>query len=581
METAPNSSEKSEPTAENVSDGKPAVREVTVVKQFEELPIDPVVLNGIKALGFEKPTEIQQRVIIPLVQGRDVIGLAPTGTGKTLAYGIPLAHRLIAEPPPMMRRVRRRKGGDPGAKYVDPKRRLRGLVVVPTRELAQQVAEELRRLTRGSLVKVTAVWGKAALKPQRDRLEAGMDIVVGTPGRLRELMDIDVLSLAFIRHLVVDEGDRMLDMGFRPQLRTILERMPEHRQMAFFSATMPPAMEDLARTFLRKPARIEAGRHTRAAKHLGNRLFEIEDVLKVALLLRLVVTDERRGVLIFCRTRRRAGWVHSALRRHAMSVGLVHGDRSQKQRNRALDLFSEGASGVLVATDVAARGLHIDAVRTVINYDLPLSAEEWVHRVGRAGHGGGFGESFTFVSPPERGRWRTISKIVGERISADNLPDLGEFVRPQDAVKLEKFRSAQRATRMEPFRGKDRDLLHGQPRDRDQGNDRDRNGPKSRSAAGSSSKPSKSSKTSKAAKAEDKVEFDEFGVEIPRKSTGRSTGLRRDKKTVPREGGKTAATQTRARGGDRITHGGRRKGATKPVDPKQKPGGGVRRPSGS
>ncbi|MEC8320290.1 MAG: DEAD/DEAH box helicase, partial [Planctomycetota bacterium] len=447
MQDADRSSEK--------SDSSTTVRAGAVaVERFEDLPIESVVHRGIEALGFERPTPIQQRAIVPLVEGRDFIGLAPTGTGKTLAYGIPLAHRLIAEPPPMMRRPRRHKGGDPGGKYVDPKRRLRGLVVVPTRELAQQVAEELRRLTRGSLVKATAVWGKAALKPQRDRIEAGVDILVGTPGRLRELMDIDVLSLAFIRHLVVDEGDRMLDLGFRPQLRTILERMPENRQMAFFSATMPPAMEDLARTFLREPVRVEAGRHTRAAEHLGNRLFEIEDVLKVALLLQLVVAEKRRGVLIFCRTRRRAGWVHAALRHHGMSVGLVHGDRSQKQRNRALDLFADGASGVLVATDVAARGLHIDAVRTVVNYDLPLSAEEWVHRVGRAGHGGGFGESFTFVSPPEKARWKIISKIVGERIKAESLPDIEAFVRPQDAAKLEKYRSGRKATRLEPFREK-------------------------------------------------------------------------------------------------------------------------------
>ena len=539
-----------------------------MIERFENLPVEPVVLRGIESLGFERPTPIQQQAIVPLVEGRDVIGLAPTGTGKTLAYGIPLAHRLIAEPPPMMRRARRHKGGDPGGRYVDARRRLRGLVVVPTRELAQQVAEELRRLTRGSLVKVTAVWGKAALKPQRERIEAGVDLVVGTPGRLRELMDIDVLSLAFIRYLVIDEGDRMLDMGFRPQLRTILERMPETRQMAFFSATMPPAMEDLARTFLHEPMRVEVGRHTRAADHLGNHLFEIEDVLKVALVLRLVVSEKRRGVLIFCRTRRRAGWVHAALRHHGISVGLVHGDRSQRQRNRALDLFSEGVSSVLVATDVAARGLHIDAVKTVVNYDLPLSAEEWVHRIGRAGHGGGFGESFTFVSPPERNRWRTISRIVGERMLPEPLPDIEEFVRPQDAAKLEKFRKGERATRLEPFRqrgGADsrkpvKDAKGGKP------GGSGRRGPSHGDGRSGSEPP-------------EAVEIDEFGFEVPAK-VDPSEKPRRSKRGGKKggDGGKNAATRGWARGGDRITHGGRRKGAAKPVDPKQKPGGGVRKP---
>ena len=560
MTSEPKPSEKPAPKARNA----PRV----VIERFEDLPVEPVVLRGIESLGFESPTPIQQQAIAPLAEGRDVIGLAPTGTGKTLAYGIPLAHRLIADPPPMMRRPRRHKGGDPGGKYVDTKRRLRGLVVVPTRELAQQVAEELRRLTKGSLVKVTAVWGKAALKPQRDRIEAGVDLVVGTPGRLRELMDIDVLSLAFIRHLVIDEGDRMLDMGFRPQLRTILERMPETRQMAFFSATMPPAMEDLARTFLREPVRVEAGQHTRAAEHLGNRRFEIEDVLKVALLLHLVVKEKRRGVLIFCRTRRRAGWVHAAIRHHGMSVGLVHGDRSQRQRNRALDLFSEGISSVLVATDVAARGLHIDAVRTVINYDLPLSAEEWVHRIGRAGHGGGFGESFTFVSPPERDRWKTISRIVGERIFPEPVPDIEEFVRPQDAAKLEKFRSSQRTTRLEPFRHR---------------GGAESSKPEKAEKPAKTEKPGKRGKRGSAVKAEkttstppEAIMIDEFGFEVPvevdptEKSRGKDRGKDRGGKKgkAGRQGGKTAATRGWARGGDRITHGGRRKGATKPVDPK-------------
>ena len=559
------------------------------VERFEDLTVDPVVLRGIEHFGYATPTPIQKMAIPAMVAGRDLIGLAPTGTGKTLAYGIPLAHRLIAEPPPLKRRPRKGKGGDKGGTYVDPKRRLRGLVVVPTRELASQVAEEIRRLTKGSLVKVGAVWGKAAIKPQREKIEAGLDILVGTPGRLRELMDIDVLSLAFIRYLVIDEGDRMLDMGFLPQIRTILQRMPEHRQMAFFSATMPPVMEDLARTFLNQPARVEAGRHTRAAEHLGNRLFEIEDVLKVALLLQLVVAEQRRGVLVFCRTRRRAGWVHAALRHHGISVGLVHGDRSQNQRTRALEQFAEGASAVLVATDVAARGLHIDRVRTVINYDLPLSAEEWVHRIGRAGHGGGFGESFTFVSPPERSRWKQMSKIFDERIKADPLPDFDDYVRPQDREKLEKFRSGRKTARLEPFR-------EGGDRDRDARGTRSGKPGKSGGPGGRgdrrSDRPDRSATGGKPLA----VELDEWGIELSPDEIesfdpvsgggGGAKGGSRDKsdqkpagKSSSAAGKSGAKKKFKPRGGDRITHGGRRSGARKPVDPKQKPGGGVRRPS--
>ena len=232
-------------------------------REFEAMPLEDMVKRGLAAMEYTTATPIQDQVIEPMIEGRDMIGLAPTGTGKTLAYGIPLSQRMLLEPPPIRRRAP--KGGkagkgEAGSKYVDPRRRLRTLVVVPTRELASQVANEVRTLTRGSLLKVTAVWGKAAIKPQREKLEAGIDFLVGTPGRLRELMDLDILSLAFIKHLVIDEGDRMLDMGFLPQIKTILQRMPEERQMAFFSATMPPAVEDLARTFLRSQVCLGAPR---------------------------------------------------------------------------------------------------------------------------------------------------------------------------------------------------------------------------------------------------------------------------------------------------------------------------------
>ena len=542
-------SEKPETTAGNPT--PKVVRSNRVMETFDEMPVAPVVRLGIERLGFEAPTPIQQRIIGPMIADRDVIGLAPTGTGKTLAYGIPLAHQLIENPPPLARREKKRKGGDAGSKYVDPRRRLRGLVVVPTRELAQQVAEELRSLTKGSLVKVTAVWGKAALKPQRERIEAGVDIVVGTPGRLRELMDLDVLSLAFIRHLVIDEGDRMLDMGFLPQIKTILERMPEDRQMAFFSATMPPAMESLARTFLREPQRVEIGRHTRVAENVGNKLYEIDDVLKVALLLHLVVEEKRRGVIIFCRTRRRAGWVDAAFRNHGISVGLIHGDKSQNQRMRALEQFTEGSNAVLVATDVASRGLHIPAVRTVVNYDLPLAAEEWVHRVGRAGHGGGFAESFTFISPPDHVRWRKIAKIVGQRLEPDGVPNIEKYIRPQDLTRLERLRSGERASRFDAFREDRGGRRGGDPSHGDR-------------------------KLIRKLAEEEAGEADTRTDRKPGKRGGKGGGPKQ--KSEGAGGGKQAARRKKARSGDRIGHGGRRKGASKPVSRDDKPGGGVKRP---
>ena len=419
---------------------------------FASLDLEDQVARGLASMGYTDATPIQAAAIGPFLEGRDVIGLAPTGTGKTLAYGIPIAQRLLLEPPPIQRRQRGGSKKETGGRYVDPQRRLRALIVVPTRELASQVATEIRTLTKGSLLKVGAVWGKAALKPQREKIEAGLDVVVGTPGRLRELMDLDVLSLAFVRHLVIDEGDRMLDLGFLPQIKTILDRMPDDRQMTFFSATMPPAIEDLARTFLHESKRIEIGTHTRAAEHLGKRLYEIDDVLKVPFVLEAVVGGKRRGVIVFTRTRRRAGWVAAALRRNGASVGLVHGDRSQNQRLQTLAQFSKGELAAIVATDVAARGLHIPAVTTVINYDLPLTAEEWVHRVGRAGHGGGKGEAVTLVTPDERKRWHTISEATNARLRFEDLPDFEEWIRPQDALRIEKIRSPAKAERIESFR---------------------------------------------------------------------------------------------------------------------------------
>ena len=521
---------------------------------FSEMSLEPVVERGLESMGYDQATPIQSRVIGPMLEGRDVIALAPTGTGKTLGYGIPLAQRMILEPPPMMRRARKRKGGDPGAKYVDPRRRLRGLVVVPTRELASQVASELRSLTKGSLIKVGAVWGKAALKPQRDKIEAGLDFLAGTPGRLRELMDLDVLSLAFVKHLVIDEGDRMLDMGFLPQVRAILERMPEERQMAFFSATMPPAVEDLARSFLEKPARVEVGKHTRAASHLGNKRIEIEDALKVPLVLSLVVDQARRGVIIFARTRRRAGWVAAALRRNGTTVGLVHGDRSQNQRLRTLEQFGKGELAAIVATDVAARGLHIPAVRTVINYDLPVAAEEWVHRVGRAGHGGGFGESFTLITPFETPRWGKIRSITKADAELEPLPDMEKWVRPQDLDRLERVRRAEKTERIEPFRGE-----KTKSSDKKQDKKQDKK-PASRKTSG---KPAKSV----AKDASDSVS----------ETKPRGGGKKKGKRNGPSRGGKKAAALGH-RGGDRIGHG-RRNSASNPIAKGQKPGGGGRKPS--
>lgn len=400
---------------------------------FEKLELNPIVLRGLVRLGYDRPTPIQEATIPAALKGRDVVGLAPTGTGKTLAYTIPLAHRLLGEPPPT------RKG-----RPVDPTKRLRTLVLCPVRELAQQVAEEARTLVKGSVLKTRAVYGKAALKPQRDAIAQGVDFLVGTPGRLRELIDCGALSLAHIRTVVVDEGDRMLDMGFLPQVRHLLARVPAERQMMFFSATMPDPIARLADDFLHLPFRAEIGANT-VVEHIGQFSMHVPDAVKVALLLALIKDADRRGVIIFVRTRRRAGWVATALRRNQLQIGIVHGNRSQAQRQRAIEQFSSGEIPVLVATDVAARGLHIPAIRTVINYDLPTTVEEYVHRVGRAGHGGGFGEAYTLVSPREEAQWPRFSSVAGTTVKKVKPPDFSEYMRTSDLERISRTRDGSKA----------------------------------------------------------------------------------------------------------------------------------------
>ncbi|MCX5650169.1 MAG: DEAD/DEAH box helicase [Planctomycetota bacterium] len=389
-----------------------------------------LVLRGIAEMGFTAPTPIQAAFIPEAVKGDgDLVGLAPTGTGKTLAYGIPLADHLL-----------RNKPVETGGRRRDPRNRLRALVLVPTRELAQQVAEELRLLTRGSVLRVLAAYGKVSLLPQKEALAKGVDIVVATPGRARELIELDAMTLAHLERVVCDEADRMLDMGFLPQVEWVLSRAPEGRIKWLLSATLPKLVEDLVHTMLAKPRKIETGERNRAAVHLAHRRLLVDETLKTPALLSLLNQDSlRRGIVVYCASRRRTGWVAGALRKHEVSAAVVHGDRSQLQREKALESFAHGRCRVLVATDVAARGLHVPGIKLVVNYDVPVSPEEWIHRVGRAGHGGGDGSSITFVTPEERTRWEAVVTLARPEWEAMELPDdVANFMRDRDRSKHER-----------------------------------------------------------------------------------------------------------------------------------------------
>ncbi len=395
--------------------------------------LHPLLQRNLDQMGYSDPRPVQAAVREPALQLRDIIGLAATGSGKTAAFIAPILHHLLATRP----------GGNPAGrrdkKPIRPSERLRALVLCPTRELAQQVQKEAGLIAQGSVLRTACAYGKSAIKPQAEVIERGIDMLVATPGRTIELLDASLLSLAAVRHIVIDEGDRMLDMGFLPQIEKILQRIGDTsasdlRQTLLFSATMPSVMEELARRFMHDPVRIEIGKHTTPVSHVVQHMVPVADAHKVALLLHMLKNEtetsgkSRRsrqggeGVLIFCRTRRRVGWVGTALQRHGIAAGMIHGDRSQRQRQKALDDFKSGISRVLVATDVAARGLHIPIVKTVINYDLPMQPEEYVHRIGRASHGveDVQGEAYTLLDSDERLKWRSIVNTTGIEVFAEH-----------------------------------------------------------------------------------------------------------------------------------------------------------------
>ena len=428
---------------------------------FGSLGIPEMLVRSLSAMGADVPTPVQRAAIPAALTGRDVAVVAATGTGKTLAYLLPVAKRLIDEPPPKMR-------GRP----VDPRRRLRALVLCPTRELAQQVAREAAQLFRGSVLRTTAVYGKSPLAPQRDVVEEGVDLLVGTPGRVRELCELDAISLAFVQQCVLDEADRMLDMGFLPQAKEILSRAPESRQLLFYTATMPRQVETVVEEMLKDPQRVDlVGRERskvsgtpEARSDLGQHLHDIDDEAKTALTVALIKDGKRRGVMVFCRTRRRAGWVAAALRRHEVKTVLIHGDRSQRQRQEALAAFAAGKADVVVATDVASRGLHVPAARCVINYDVPLLPEEYVHRVGRAGHGGGTAEAFTLRCPSDMERWMHVERAMRVKLVPEKAPAFGAYMRTRDGFAPDsegEFRPGMRA----PMQGaRPSAARHGAPR---------------------------------------------------------------------------------------------------------------------
>lgn len=393
---------------------------------FAALGLGRRVVENLGKLGYRRAWPIQAAVAPVILEGRDVIGLAQTGRGKTAAFAAPVVELLAREQP------------------ATNEGRLRAVIMAPTRELAQQVANETEAIARGLRLRVACVYGKVGLSRHVEAVSSA-DIVIGTTGRLRELVDARAMSLAHVRHVVIDEADRMFDMGFLPQVRKLLESMVDDRQTLLFTATMPNAVETLAAQFQRDPERLEVDPTSTTVDHVERRLINVADRDKVRLLLHLL-GPERPGALVFCGTRRRVGWVGAALRRSGIRADMIHGDRSQAQREKALARFAERDIDVLVATDVASRGLHIERVSTVVNYDVPPVPEDYVHRVGRAGHGGTTGEAFTFLGRTDRANWDRIVEQLDELLPLEEIDGFAPAVKthePGDGP-AERDRSRQR-----------------------------------------------------------------------------------------------------------------------------------------
>ena len=366
---------------------------------FEELRLAPELLKAVRRAGYEQPTPIQTRTIPLILRGRDVIGLAQTGTGKTAAFTLPIVHRLLGGP-----------------------RRVRVLVLVPTRELAAQVTENFATYAGFTELRVTDVYGGVPIGPQETALRGGVDVVIATPGRLLDHMERHNISFDDLEVLVLDEADRMLDMGFAPQIRRIVSEIPAYRQTLLFSATMPAELEALARSYLRKPIVVQVGRRTEAVSTVTHAVYPVARERKCELLVELLRQDEMDSVLVFTRTKHGADRVVRSVQRAGIHAVALHADRSQAQRTQALEQFKRGEVRVLVATDIAQRGLDIAGISHVINYDVPAQPDDYVHRIGRTGRALATGDALTFMAADEIAMVRLIERVLGQPIPRVSVP---------------------------------------------------------------------------------------------------------------------------------------------------------------
>ena len=381
---------------------------------FSALKLHPSLQKGIKELGFIRPTPIQADAIPPAMEGRDVLACAQTGSGKTAAFLLPILNKLIDK----------------------PRGTTRALVIAPTRELAAQILEDLNDLAIHTPITGASIFGGVGMGPQEHAFRSGVDVLIATPGRLLDHLRAPYAKLTHVEFLVLDEADRMLDMGFLPEIRKILRYVPAKRQTLFFSATMPPPIAALTGEMLRHPVTIQRERQAAPASGITQAVYPVSQGLKPVLLVDLLKRGDVKQALVFTRTKHRANRLADHLVKAGVRAERIHGNRSQSQRTAALEGFKNGTFPVLVATDIAARGIDVDQLGHVVNFDVPLVPDDYIHRVGRTGRAEASGDAFTFVSPEEETNLRDIERAIGRRLPRITVPDFDYTAKPQARLEI-------------------------------------------------------------------------------------------------------------------------------------------------
>ena len=381
---------------------------------FSSFSLHPTLLKAIRELGFTRPTPIQEQSIPPGIAGKDVLACAMTGSGKTAAFLLPIIQHLMAKP----------RGAT------------RALVLAPTRELAAQIHEHLEELAVHTPVTGAPVFGGVGMSPQEHAFRSGVDIIIATPGRLLDHFRQPYAKLDRLEFLVLDEADRMLDMGFLPDIRRVLRHVPAKRQTLFFSATMPQEIVKLSGEMLRHPVTVNLERKSEPAVGITQAVYPVPRELKSALLLELLQQGEIHDAIVFCRTKHRANRLAEYLTRHGMPNAKIHGNRSQAQRTEALAGFKSGKVRALVATDIVARGIDVEALGHVVNFDVPGVPDDYIHRVGRTARAETTGDAFTFVSPEEAAELRAIERAIGKRLPQVTLPGFDYTHKPAERFEV-------------------------------------------------------------------------------------------------------------------------------------------------